>query len=67
VPREGGLLELNFIGMDAAQDPAEAYIVDDDHDARPGMPDPRPRRDGVAALLRLLERDPRVPRVRGSR
>jgi hypothetical protein len=154
VPREGGLLELNFIGMDATQDPAEAYILDDDRlpllvfgalslvspgleldlagtrlrlprvagllleklvtdrtgekgerdllvalgllmtatpadldelvtayrrlrqelrhvvvsnltilsllDARPGMPDPRPRRDDVAALLRLLERDERV-------
>lgn len=30
VPREAGLLEINFIGMDAAQDPAEAYILDDD-------------------------------------
>lgn len=30
VPREAGLLEVNFIGMDATQDPAEAYILDDD-------------------------------------
>jgi hypothetical protein len=151
VPREAGLLELNFIGMDATQDPAEAYILDDDRlpllvfgalslvspglelhlagtrlrlprvagllleklitdrtgekgerdllvalglvmaatssdleelgiayrrlhpelrhvvvsnltilsllDARPGMPDPRPRREAMAALLRRLERD----------
>lgn len=30
VPRDGSLLELNFIGIDAAQDPAEAYVLDDD-------------------------------------
>jgi len=30
VPREPGLLEVNFIGMDPTQDPAEAYVLDDD-------------------------------------
>lgn len=30
VPRDPDLLELNFVGMDAAQDPAEAYILEDD-------------------------------------
>jgi hypothetical protein len=29
-PRSPGLLELNFIGMDPAQDPAEAYVLEDD-------------------------------------
>ena len=29
-PRDPGLLEVNFIGMDAAQDPAEAYVLEDD-------------------------------------
>lgn len=29
-PRAPGLLELNFIGMDPAQDPAEAYVLEDD-------------------------------------
>jgi hypothetical protein len=30
LPRSGELLELNFVGMDAAQDPAEAYVLEDD-------------------------------------
>ena len=30
VPRSPGLLELNFVGMDPAQDPAEAYVLEDD-------------------------------------
>ena len=29
-PRAAGLLELNFVGMDPAQDPAEAYVLEDD-------------------------------------
>jgi hypothetical protein len=29
-PRAEGLLELNFVGMDPAQDPAEAYVFEDD-------------------------------------
>jgi hypothetical protein len=29
-PRSPELLELNFVGMDPAQDPAEAYILEDD-------------------------------------
>ena len=29
-PRSAGLLELNFVGMDPAQDPAEAYVLEDD-------------------------------------
>lgn len=29
-PRSPGLLELNFVGMDPAQDPAEAYALEDD-------------------------------------
>jgi hypothetical protein len=29
-PRAAGLLELNFVGIDPAQDPAEAYVLDDD-------------------------------------
>jgi hypothetical protein len=29
-PRSPGLLELNFVGMDPAQDPAEAYVLEDD-------------------------------------
>ena len=29
-PRSADLLELNFVGMDTAQDLAEAYVVDDD-------------------------------------
>jgi hypothetical protein len=29
-PRTAGLLELNFLGIDPAQDPAEAYVLDDD-------------------------------------
>jgi hypothetical protein len=29
-PRSARLLELNFVGMDAAQDPAEAYVFEDD-------------------------------------
>lgn len=29
-PRSPALLEVNFIGMDPAQDPAEAYVLDDD-------------------------------------
>lgn len=29
-PRAPGLLELNFVGMDPAQDPAEAYVLEDD-------------------------------------
>ncbi|MBI1876031.1 MAG: hypothetical protein HYS05_19370 [Acidobacteria bacterium] len=29
-PRSPDLLEVNFIGMDPAQDPAEAYVLDDD-------------------------------------
>lgn len=29
-PRTAGLLELNFVGIDPAQDPAEAYVLDDD-------------------------------------
>ncbi len=30
LPDAAGLLEVNFIGMDATQDPADAYILDDD-------------------------------------
>lgn len=29
-PRSSGLLELNFVGMDPDQDPAEAYVLEDD-------------------------------------
>lgn len=29
VPRSPGLLELNFVGMDPHQDPAEAYVLED--------------------------------------
>jgi hypothetical protein len=29
-PRSSGLLELNFVGMDPEQDPAEAYVLEDD-------------------------------------
>jgi hypothetical protein len=29
-PRSPGLLELNFLGIDPAQDPAEAYVLEDD-------------------------------------
>jgi hypothetical protein len=29
-PRSPDLLELNFVGMDPAQDPAQAYVLDDD-------------------------------------
>lgn len=29
-PRSPGLLELNFVGMDPAQDPADAYVLEDD-------------------------------------
>ena len=29
-PRTPDLLELNFVGIDPAQDPAEAYVLDDD-------------------------------------
>lgn len=29
-PRSPDLLELNFVGMDASQDPAEAYVLEDD-------------------------------------
>jgi len=30
IPRSPDLLELNFVGMDPAQDPAEAYVLEDD-------------------------------------
>jgi hypothetical protein len=30
MPRAPGLLELNFVGIDPAQDPAEAYVLADD-------------------------------------
>jgi hypothetical protein len=30
IPRLPDLLELNFVGMDPAQDPAEAYVLEDD-------------------------------------
>jgi hypothetical protein len=30
VPRSPVLLELNFVGMDSAQDPSEAYVLEDD-------------------------------------
>jgi hypothetical protein len=30
IPRVPGLLELNFVGIDPAQDPAEAYVFEDD-------------------------------------
>lgn len=30
LPRSPELLELNFLGIDPAQDPAEAYVLDDD-------------------------------------
>lgn len=30
IPRSPDLLELNFVGMDPGQDPAEAYVLDDD-------------------------------------
>lgn len=83
MPVRPGLLELNFLGIDPAQDPAEAYLLEDDRlpllvfgalslvtpgpvievegelvsllGRRDGMPDPRPRRAEVAALLRRLE------------
>ena len=29
-PRSAGVLELNFVGMDPAQDPAQAYVLEDD-------------------------------------
>ncbi len=29
-PRSPDLLELNFVGMDSAQDPADAYVLEDD-------------------------------------
>lgn len=29
LPRGGGLLEINFVGIDAAQDPTEAYVLSD--------------------------------------
>ena len=29
-PRSAELLELNFVGIDPAQDPAEAYVLEDD-------------------------------------
>jgi hypothetical protein len=29
-PRSSGVLEVNFVGMDPTQDPAEAYVFDDD-------------------------------------
>lgn len=29
-PRSPGLLEVNFVGMDPAQDPAEAYVLEDE-------------------------------------
>ena len=29
LPRSGDLLEINFVGIDAAQDPAEAYVLAD--------------------------------------
>ncbi len=29
-PRSAGLLELNFVGMDPEQDPAQAYVLEDD-------------------------------------
>ena len=30
LPTEGHLLEVNFVGMDAEQDPADAYVLDDE-------------------------------------
>jgi hypothetical protein len=30
LPRKGELLELKFVGIDPAQDPAEAYVLEDD-------------------------------------
>lgn len=30
IPRSPDLLEVNFVGMDPGQDPAEAYVLDDD-------------------------------------
>lgn len=30
LPREPGLLEVNFLGVDASQPPAEAYVLEDD-------------------------------------
>ena len=30
IPRTADLLELNFVGMDATQDPAEVYVFEDD-------------------------------------
>jgi hypothetical protein len=29
-PRSPGVLELNLVGIDPAQDPAEAYVLEDD-------------------------------------
>ncbi len=30
VPASGDLLEVNFVGIDPAQDPSEVYVLDDD-------------------------------------
>jgi hypothetical protein len=69
VSRSGDLLEVNSVGIDPAQDPAEAYVIADDElpllvfgalsllGPRAGLPDPRARRGDVGALLRALERE----------
>ncbi len=54
-PRAPELLELNFVGMDPSQDPAEAYVFLTLLAPRPGMPDPLPRRAELAGLLRRFE------------
>jgi hypothetical protein len=64
-PEAAELIEVNFIGVDPAiVEPIDTYEKEDHRsnlsvlsllDARPGMPDPRPQRPVVDALLRRLE------------
>jgi len=70
-PRSSGLLEVNFVGIDPKQDPADAYVLEDDQlpllvfgalslvepgaEIDIGGTRIRVRRAAVAALLRRLE------------
>jgi hypothetical protein len=55
-PRSSDPLELNFVGIDPNQYPADTCLtLLSLIEARTRMPDPRPRRAAVAALLRRLE------------